>query len=457
MPTRPDASVFGELANALSTNWRRIARASQLPPLGDWIIWLILAGRGFGKTRTGSETVRQKKLAGCMNIGLIGATAADVRDTMIEGPSGILTISPKHDRPLYEPSKRRLTWANGAIATAFSAEEADRLRGPQFDFLWADELAAWDYPAAWDMALFCLRQGKKPQALVTTTPRPTKIIRDLVNREGRDVAVTRGSTFENAANLAPSFLSEITKRYQGTRLGRQELQAEILDDVPGALWQRAWIDRDRRERAPELKRIVIAIDPAVKSGDDSDETGIVAAGVGHDGHGYVLQDLSGRYAPHEWAKVAVAAYHRHQADRIVAEVNNGGEMVESVLRQVDASVPFKAVTASRGKVTRAEPVAALYEQGKVHHVGAFDQLEDQCCAFASDFDRSKAGYSPDRMDALVWAMTELIARASYVNAVSFHAPDLSYGGIGGELRRHFGETSSYHEDFTNRMPFSGSR
>ena len=327
---------------------------------------------------------------------------------MIEGPSGILTVSPKHDRPLYEPSKRRLTWSNGAIATTFSADEPERLRGPQFDFMWADELAAWNYPAAWDMALFCLRQGKQPRAVVTTTPKPTKIIRDLVNREGQDVAITRGSTFENAANLAPAFLSEITKRYQGTRLGRQELQAEILDDVPGALWQRAWIDRDRRERAPELKRIVISIDPAVKSGEDSDETGILVAGVGHDDHGYVLQDLSGRYAPHEWAKVAIAAYHRHQADRIIAEVNNGGEMVELVLRQVDATVSFRAVHASRGKVTRAEPISALYEQGRVHHVGAFDLLEDQCCAFATDFDRAKAGYSPDRMDALVWALTELM-------------------------------------------------
>jgi predicted phage terminase large subunit-like protein len=404
-------SVFGALAGSLASDWRRIARPSQLPPPGDWTVWLILAGRGWGKTRSGAEFVRLQKLAGCSRMALVGATAADVRDIMVEGASGILATSPKHDRPQYEPSKRRVTWSNGAMATTYSADEPERLRGPQHDLAWCDELAAWNYPESWDQLQFGMRMGARPRTVVTTTPKPTKIIRGLVNREGVDVAVTRGSTFENASNLAPAFLSEITKRYGGTRLGRQELQAEILDDVPGALWQRAWIDRDRRERAPELKRIVVAIDPAVKSGDDSDETGLVVAGVGHDDHGYVLEDLSGRYQPHEWAKVAIAAYRRHEADRIVAEVNNGGEMVESVLRQVDASVSFKAVHASRGKVTRAEPISALYEQGRVHHVGAFKALEDQMCAFASDFDRARAGYSPDRMDALVWALTELMLNA----------------------------------------------
>ncbi len=409
MQRRNDASAFGRLADTLAGDWTLQARPSQLPPLGDWwFVWLILAGRGFGKTRAGSETVRLQKLAGCTRMAIVGATAADVRDTMVEGASGVLATSPKHDRPEYEPSKRRLTWPNGAIATTYSADEPERLRGPEHDFVWADELAAWNYPEAWDQAMFGLRRGKRPRAIVTTTPKPTKIIRGLVDREGKDVFVTRGSTFENAANLAPSFLSEITKRYQGTRLGRQELQAEILDDVPGSLWQREWIDRARRERAPELKQIVVAIDPAVKSGEDSDETGIIVAGVGHDDRGYVLEDLSGRYAPHEWARVAVAAYHRHEADRIVAEVNNGGEMVEQVLRQVDATAAFRAVHASRGKVVRAEPIAALYEQGRIHHVGALEVLEDQMCAFTTDFDRGRAGYSPDRVDALVWVFTELM-------------------------------------------------
>jgi predicted phage terminase large subunit-like protein len=405
-----EAGTFGRLADSLSSDWSLQARPSQLPPPGDWWhVWLVLAGRGFGKTRAGSEATRLQKLAGCSRMALIGATASDTRDTMVEGASGILATSPNHDRPTYEPSKRRLTWPNGAIATTFSADEPERLRGPEHDFAWCDELAAWNYPEAWDQAMFGLRRGRRPRAIVTTTPKPTKIIRGLVAREGKDVAITRGSTFENSANLPPSFLSEITKRYQGTRLGRQELEAQILDDTPGALWQRAWLDRDRREQWTPLQRIVVAIDPAAKSGEESDETGIIIAGLGRDGDGYVLEDKSGRYAPHEWAKVAVDAYHGWKADRIVAEVNQGGEMVESVIRQIAPNVAFKAVTASRGKVTRAEPISALYEKGRIHHVGAFDVLEDQMTAFTTDFNRSSAGYSPDRVDALCWAFSELIA------------------------------------------------
>jgi predicted phage terminase large subunit-like protein len=444
------ASAFARLADTLASDWSLRARPSQRMPPGDWwTTWLLLAGRGFGKTRTGSETVRQQKLAGCGHIALIGPTAADVRDTMIEGPAGILTVSPNHDRPIYEPSKRRLTWANGAIATGFSADEPDRLRGPAHDFLWADELGAWSFPAAWDMAMFGLRMGKHPRAIVTTTPRPTKIIRGLVNREGRDVFVTRGSTFENADNLAPSFLSEITARYQGTRLGRQELQAEILDDVPGALWQRSWIDRDRKEFAPDLKRIVVAIDPATTSGEDADETGIIVAGVGQDGHGYLLEDLSGRFQPHEWAQKAVAAYHRHKADRIVAETNQGGQMVENTVRMVDATVPYRGVHASKGKATRAEPISALYEQGKVHHVGSFDVLEDQCCAFSSDFDRARAGFSPDRVDALVWAFAELLT--SWMAAPITFAPAVfvTRADATGDRFAAFGGSTQW-QDTTNR-------
>jgi predicted phage terminase large subunit-like protein len=271
-------------------------------------------------------------------------------------------------------------------------------------------LASWnDAQSTWDMAMFGLRLGQHPRWLVTTTPRPLKLLKELLAREGKDVVVTRGSTFDNAANLAPTFLEAIRKRYEGTRLGRQELNAELLSDTPGALWQLDWLDRDRVEAKPfsGLERIVVAIDPAVTSGEDADETGIVVAGVAN-GHAYVLEDLSGRYQPHEWARRAVAAYRRHQADRIIAERNNGGEMVESTIRMVDRNVSFKAVVASRGKVTRAEPVSAMYEQGRVHHIGTFSQLEDQMCAFTSDFDRSRAGYSPDRLDALVWALTELV-------------------------------------------------
>lgn len=250
--------------------------------------------------------------------------------------------------------------------------------------------------------------GKHPRTLITTTPKPVKLLKELLAREGQDVAVVRGSTYDNRENLAPAFFSQIIRQYEGTRLGRQELLAELLSDTPGALWQLDWLDRDRVSEAPkELRRVVIAIDPAVSTSENSDETGIIVAGTDQRGHAYVLEDISGKYPPHEWARRAVAAYQRHKADRIVAEKNQGGEMVESTLRNVSRNVPVKLVHASRGKVTRAEPISALYEQGKVHHVGGFAVLEDQMCAFTSDFDRTRMGYSPDRVDALVWALTEI--------------------------------------------------
>jgi predicted phage terminase large subunit-like protein len=259
------------------------------------------------------------------------------------------------------------------------------------------------------MLMFGLRLGDDPRAVVTTTPRPTRLIRALL--ADAKVAVTRGRTAENRANLAPAFLEQIVKRYEGTRLGRQELDAELLDDVPGALWQRSLIEASRTSTPPELARIVVAVDPAAGSGAQFDETGIIVAGRDAAGRGYVLGDVSGRFAPAEWARAAIAAYRAHAADRIVAEVNNGGEMVEATLRMVDANVPFGALRAARGKVARAEPVAALYEQGRIRHVGAFPQLEDQMCGFTADFDRKAAGYSPDRVDALVWALTELLVEA----------------------------------------------
>jgi predicted phage terminase large subunit-like protein len=350
-------------------------------------------------------------MAGCSRLALVGATAADVRDIMVEGESGILAISPKHDRPEYQPGLRRIVWPNGAIATCYSADEPDRLRGPQHDGAWTDEVASWRYPMAWDMLMLGLRIGKNPRVVATTTPRPVKLIRDLLARDGRDVAVTRGRTIENVANLAPAFLSEIMRRYEGTRLGRQELDAEVLEDVPGALWQRDWFDRDRVMVAPKnLQRVIVAIDPAMSTTEGSDETGIIVAGVSDDGHGYIIDDISGRMAPHEWATRAVEAYRRYEADRIVAEVNAGGDMVQATLRTIDPNVPFTAVHASRGKAIRAEPVAALYEQRKVHHVGSFSVLEDQLCGFTSDFDRARAGSSPDRLDALVWALNDLMIK-----------------------------------------------
>jgi predicted phage terminase large subunit-like protein len=403
-------SITAALADALEDGgWRAKARPSQLPPNGDWLGWLMMAGRGFGKTFTGAGWVNElveTRAAG--RIALVAPTAADARDVMVEGQSGILSVAPSWNRPQYEPSKRRLTWPNGAIATTFSSEEADRLRGPEHDAAWADELAAWeDAQNVWDMLQFGLRLGKHPRWLTTTTPRPIKLLKELLAREGRDVVVTRGSTFENEANLAPTFMAAVRARYEGTRLGRQELFAELLSDMPGALWQLAWLDRDRIATAPELRRIIVAIDPAVSNNEGSDETGIVVAGLAKDKQAYVLEDVSGRYAPHEWAAKAIDAYRRHKADRIIAEVNNGGAMVEATIRAVDSNVSYKSVHASRGKVTRAEPIAALYEQRKVHHVGNFSTLEDQMCLFTSDFDRGRVGYSPDRVDALVWALTEL--------------------------------------------------
>lgn len=391
-------------------DWSLWARPAQLAPPGDWRIWLILAGRGFGKTRSGAEWIRQQVDQGkAGRIALVGATAADVRDTMVEGESGLLRVFPDEQRPRYEPSKRRVTFHTGAIATTYSADEPDRLRGPNHDLAWADEVAAWRYAESWDQLMFGLRIGDRPRAVATTTPKPTRLIRNLVERH--DTAVTRGSTYDNAQNLSPAFLDEMRSRYEGTRLGRQELDAELLLDAEGALWTRDLLDDARTTTVPTLSRVVVAIDPAVTSNSGSDETGIIVAGVGVDGHGYVLEDRTIKGSPAEWAAAAVTAYHVHKADRIVAESNQGGDMVSHTLRTVDKNVPIRLVHASRGKRTRAEPVAALYEQGRVHHAGAFPELEDQLCTWTPD------GASPDRLDALVWALTELLVAARTPEAV----------------------------------------
>ncbi|HEV2162208.1 MAG TPA: terminase family protein [Stellaceae bacterium] len=407
-------------------DWEFWARPNQLPPQGDWRVWLLLAGRGFGKTRSGAEFVRARVEAGLASrIALVGPTASDVRDVMIEGESGLLAVAREDCRPFYEPSKRRLTWPNGAMALAFSADEPERLRGPQHDLAWCDELASWRYAAAWDNLLLGLRLGADPRAVVTTTPKPTKLIHDLLASPG--TVVTRGSTFDNALNLAPAFLESVVRRYRGTRLGRQELEAELLEDLPGALWSRDAIEAARANAAPDLARIVVAIDPAVSSGEGADETGIVVAGLAHDGQIYVLDDLSGRLSPRAWALKAIAAYRKFAADRIVAEVNNGGDMVEATLRSVAGDAPFRAVRASRGKAVRAEPVASLYEQGRVHHVGGFAALEDQLCGFTAGFDRAAAGASPDRLDALVWAVTDLMGNRDA--AILDYYRRLSEGGV----------------------------
>lgn len=401
-------------ANELLYDWAFWARPSQMTPAGDWSTWLVMAGRGFGKTRIGAEWVRECVLGptpltsgGHARVALVAETGADGRGVMVEGESGILAVHPPAYRPLYEPSKRRLIWPNGAVATLFNATEPDQLRGPQHDAAWCDEVAKWRYAReTWDMLQFGLRLGTRPRQVITTTPRPIPLLAEIMGRP--DTVLTRGSTFENRANLAPSFFDTIIARYEGTRLGRQELHAEWLDDMPGALWQRARIDALRLASAPELVRVVVAVDPAVSSGEGADETGIVVAGLGRDGHGYVLADASLKGTPDQWGRAAVGAYDRWRADRIVGEVNNGGEMIEHVIRTIDRTVAYKAVRASRGKVARAEPIAALDEQGRVHHVGGFAELEDQMCAFTSDFDAARAGFSPDRVDARIWALSELM-------------------------------------------------
>jgi phage terminase large subunit-like protein len=415
------SSIFARIADALESDWRSIARPEQLPPAGDaWSIWLYLAGRGAGKTRAGAEAIREWIETGrCGRVALIAPTQADARDVMVEGESGLLAIVPNSNRPIFEPSKRRVTWPNGAMATLYSAEEGERLRGPQHDGIWADELAAWKGAQnVWDMAMFGLRLGKRPRAIVTTTPKPIPLLKALLKREGQDVAVTRGRTADNAENLAPTFLSQIVNRYQGTRLGRQELDAELLEDTPGALWTRNLIEENRRAKSelPPLKRIVVAIDPAVSTGENSDETGLVVAALGVDGKGYLLEDASGKLAPIEWARRAVALYRSWGADRIVAEANQGGLMVEQTVRTVDANASFRAVHASRGKITRAEPIAALAEQRRIHHVGVFPELEDQLCSFAGG-----STNSPDRLDAMVWAFTELMVGEQTSGFLEFYA------------------------------------
>lgn len=398
--------ISEQVLNEVSTRWSLIAHPGQIPPKDrPWAVYLMRSGRGGGKTRAGSEWVLQRVRDGYRNIALIGQTAADVRDTMIElGESSIMRCARPKERPVYEPSKRRLTFPNGAIAIAYNGDQPDQLRGPQHDSAWVDELAKFRYPeACWDNLMFGLRQGPNPQVFVTTTPRPTKIIKQLV--AAPDTIDVVFSTYQNEKNLSPIFIQRIKERYEGTRLGRQELYGEILLDNPNALWTRDVIDEQRTTTTPTLIKIVVGVDPAVTSKDTSDETGIVVAGIAANGHCYVLGDHSLQGTPNAWAVAAVKAYNEHKADRIIGEVNNGGDLVEVNIRTVGPKVPYRAVHASRGKTARAEPISAMYEQGKVHHVGAFPQLEDQMC------DWIPGARSPDRVDALVWAITELIPEA----------------------------------------------
>ncbi len=428
------ARLTPEQALAIKYDWRLRARPEQLAPGSegaadgrrDWAFWLLLAGRGVGKTRSGAEWCIEKArdIPGSHGA-LVAATSDDARKVMlsagletIEGASGILAISSPSFKPVYEPSKRTVTWPNGSVATLYSAEEPNRLRGPQHHWGWADEIAAWEKEAeAWNQFLFGLRLGKHPQACITSTPRPIKIVRDLL--KNAQTVVSRGSTYDNRANLADGFFQQIVAQYEGTRIGRQELHGELLEDNPGALWNASAIDATRVVKAPEMRRVVVAIDPAVSNHEGSDETGIVVFGVGvcacrgaEELHGFVLADLSGKESPSGWARTAIEAFHKHGADRVVAEVNNGGNLVEENLRTLDRNIAFTAVHASRGKRARAEPVSALYEQGKVHHVGAFPKLEDQMCGWEPLGNQR----SPDRVDALVWAAHETMLQEEETSA-----------------------------------------
>lgn len=397
MPTVPtDEIQRAQLYEALKFRWDLHAREKQRLPETDFFIWLLLSGRGFGKTRTGAETVRQWVREN-QYVNLIGATADDARDIMVEGESGILAVCPRHERPEYKKSDRKLVWPNGAISLIFTADEPERLRGKQHYKIWADELGSWRYPQAWEQAMLGLRLGSKPQGVVTTTPKPTSLILSLVN-DPRNI-VTTGTTYENRNNLAAGFFDYVIKKYEGTRLGRQELNAELLTDSPGALWKREDIDRARVLQAPDLSRVIVGVDPSATSG--GDEAGIVTCGNTGE-HYYTLADDSVQGSPDTWARAAVTAYYRHKADCIVAEKNNGGEMVESVIHQVDPNVNVRLVWASRGKATRAEPIAAIAEQGRDHHVGTFATLEDELCMWVP------GDASPNRLDAKVWAMTEMM-------------------------------------------------
>lgn len=397
---------WAELAGRLLTGRFPLARPEQRRPDGDWDVWLILAGRGWGKTRTGSEDLVEAAIADPGDYAVVAPTYGDARDVCVEGPSGVLAVLTRRCiGHTWNRSLGEIHLANGSRIKVGSADEPDRWRGWNFRGGWCDELGAWRRPDAWTQLRLATRIGDRPRLVVTTTPRPTKLLRELVDQDGGSVHVTRGSTWENAANLSEAALEELRLRYGGTRIGRQELEGELLLDTPGALWTMAMLDADgvRVDTVPDLVRVVTAIDPAVTSGEDADETGIVTVGQDHDGDLYVLADDTTKASPEQWASVAIGAMDRHGSDRIVAEVNNGGDLVESVLRAVDRSVPYRKVTASRGKRVRAEPVAAMYEQGRVHHVRGLEALEAQMCSWTPDGGQG----SPDRLDALVWACTEL--------------------------------------------------
>ena len=436
-------SLKDEQAQQINWDWWYWGRPSQLVPgtpeaeiaRSDWLLWLLQAGRGFGKTRCGAETVRFWAMDPAQRILMIGPTTADVRDTMIEGPSGLLSCYPPGERPYWEPSKHLITFRNGAIGITRSADEPERLRGPQFSKFWADELAAWNFvQEAWTQIMFGFRvPTEKPiQGVITTTPKPIDVIKAL--QKDKDCVITRGTSDENRGNLSPVFLERVIEPYRGTRIGRQEIEGELLTDTPGALWTQAMIDSTRVELSQvpfPLVRVVVAIDPAVTASETSDETGIGAAGLGANGHVYVLQDDTCRETVGQWGKRACRLWLKWNGDRFVAEVNNGGDLVEANLRSIAGAmresnpgisleIPFRAVHATRGKLLRAEPVAAMHERGRIHFVGKMPELEKECTTWVS----GASPKSPNRLDWLCWAVYDLalspLAQTSIVTA--------NYGG-----------------------------
>jgi phage terminase large subunit-like protein len=401
---------------AVQYSWEINRRPEQWPDpdTKDWHTWMYLGGRGAGKTRSGSELVRYWIMNGTYKRGhLIAPTVADLRDVMVEGPSGLLNVFPPWFRPTYEPSKRKVSFPNGAVILLYSADQPERLRGPQCDFLWGDEVASWRRPDTWDMAMFGLRLGENPRAIVTGTPKPTKLIKKLLTMNG--VLVTRGSTYANEKNLAPQFLRYIKEKYEGTRLGRQEIFAEMLDDNPSALWSRETIEQNRVNSIPaglKMVRVLTAVDPSTQDDKNSDEAGIITGFKGGDKHYYILDDSTIQASPLGWAKKAISCYSKFNADRIIYESNQGGLMVEATFANIDKKIPLKGVHASRGKVVRAEPISALYEKGLVHHVGYFPELEDEMCQWEPGMD------SPNRMDALVWLVTALHGGSGIATAMT---------------------------------------
>jgi phage terminase large subunit-like protein len=423
----------------LQHTWEFWARPEQLEPNDDWNIWIALAGRGWGKTRAGVEWVRHQVKSGKKRIAAVAPTNSDIRRVMVEGESGFLNVCWKGDKtyrggklgyPNWSPTNRTLTWENGAKVEFYSAEDPERLRGPQFHAAWADEVAAWrNQQDVWDMLQFTLRLGRKPRVMVTTTPKPTKLMRALI--ASPQSHITRGSTFDNVDNLAKPFLETIKKEYEGTRLGNQELYAEMLEEADGALWTTEVLDKCTIEQKdiPELNRIVVSIDPAVTSKTESDMTGLIVAGIDVNGIGYVLEDATDRYSPAEWAAKAISLYKAHSADRIVAERNQGGDMVRRTLEAEDEAVPIRLVHASRGKMARAEPISALYERGKVKHAKGLDELETQM----RTWEPLGSMGSPDRLDACVWALTDLM-----LNGVTNPTLRLSYSNAKGLSQIHLG-------------------